>query len=77
MTTTIDLKILDERIRNYLPAHATPGSAGLDLRACTDTPTLIGPGETVLAGLGEREVALGHTVACIRVPGWAEAATSA
>jgi dUTP pyrophosphatase len=52
VTTTVDLKILDERIRNYLPAHATPGSAGLDLRACIDTPTLIGPGETVLIATG-------------------------
>jgi dUTP pyrophosphatase len=48
----VDLRILDERIRNYLPAYATPGSAGLDLRACTDTATVIGPGETVLIATG-------------------------
>ncbi len=37
-TTSIALKILDERIRPYLPAYATPGSAGMDLRACIDAP---------------------------------------
>jgi dUTP pyrophosphatase len=34
----IDVKILDPRIVDALPAYATPGSAGLDLRACTDGP---------------------------------------
>ena len=43
---TIDLRILDERIRPHLPAYATPGSAGLDLRACIDVPMNIAPGET-------------------------------
>jgi dUTP pyrophosphatase len=50
--TAIDLKILDERIRPHLPAYATPGSAGLDLRACIDTPREIAPGETVLVPTG-------------------------
>ena len=44
----IDVKILDERMRTLLPAHATPGSAGLDLRACIDAPVTIAPGTTVL-----------------------------
>ena len=35
---TVDLKILDERLRTQLPAYATLGSAGLDLRACIDEP---------------------------------------
>jgi len=34
----IDLKILDPRLQDNLPAYATPGSAGLDLRACLDAP---------------------------------------
>ena len=34
----LDVKILDARLRDAMPAYATPGSAGLDLRACLDTP---------------------------------------
>jgi dUTP pyrophosphatase len=49
---TIDLKILDERIRDALPAYATAGSAGLDLRACIDHPIEIAPGTTVLIPTG-------------------------
>lgn len=54
MTTdlTIDLKVLDERMRAHLPAYATPGSAGLDLRALLDAPFTIAPGETVLVRTG-------------------------
>lgn len=48
----LDLKILDARMRDYLPAYATPGSAGLDLRACLDTPVTIEPGETRLVPTG-------------------------
>ena len=50
--TPIDLKVLDERIAAYLPAYATPGSAGLDLRACLDVPIVIEPGQTVLIPTG-------------------------
>ena len=50
--TTIDLKILDERIRAHLPAYATPGSAGMDLRACIDTPLIISPGDAQLIPTG-------------------------
>ncbi|MBC7730128.1 MAG: dUTP diphosphatase [Microbacteriaceae bacterium] len=50
--TTIDLKVLDERVAAHLPAYATPGSAGLDLRACLDTPLRIEPGQTVLIPTG-------------------------
>ncbi len=48
----IDVKILDPRMRNQLPNYATSGSAGLDLRACIDTPLLISPGETHLIPTG-------------------------
>ena len=48
----IDVKILDPRMRDQLPNYATPGSAGLDLRACIDTPLLISSGETHLIPTG-------------------------
>ena len=51
-TTAIALKVLDERIRPYLPAYATPGSAGLDLRACLDAPLTLLPGKTELVRTG-------------------------
>lgn len=49
---TVDLRILDERIRPHLPAYATPGSAGLDLRACIDSPMSLEPGDTTLVPTG-------------------------
>jgi len=52
MTPTIALKVLDERIRPYLPAYATPGSAGMDLRACIDAPLTLDPGEAELISTG-------------------------
>jgi dUTP pyrophosphatase len=48
----IELKVLDERIRSHLPAYATPGSAGMDLRACIDAPLAVSPGETLLVPTG-------------------------
>ena len=51
-TPTIDLKVLDERIRPFLLAYATPGSAGLDLRACVDDPITLQPGATSLIPTG-------------------------
>ncbi|MBY8606449.1 dUTP diphosphatase [Burkholderia arboris] len=48
----LDLKILDARMRDYLPAYATTGSAGLDLRACLDAPVTLQPGETTLVPTG-------------------------
>jgi dUTP pyrophosphatase len=50
--TTIDLKILDPRIAGQLPQYATPGSAGLDLRACLEAPVTLDPGATVLIPTG-------------------------
>jgi dUTP pyrophosphatase len=48
----IDVKILDARLRDQLPAYATPGSAGLDLRACIAAPVELGPGQTELIPSG-------------------------
>jgi dUTP pyrophosphatase len=48
----LDIKILDARMRDYLPAYATPGSAGLDLRACLDEAITLEPGQTVLVPTG-------------------------
>ena len=54
MNKKIQLKILDPRLGNEfpLPAYATDGSAGVDLRACTDEPITLNPGETKLIPTG-------------------------
>jgi len=49
---TIDVRILDERLRGQLPGYATPGSAGLDLRACISAPLALAPGQTELIPSG-------------------------
>ena len=49
---TIDVKILDPRMRGQLPHYATSGSAGLDLRACIDKPITLAPGQTELVPTG-------------------------
>ena len=48
----IALKVLDERIRPHLPAYATPGSAGMDLRACIDATLTLDPGQVELVPTG-------------------------
>lgn len=48
----IDVKILDPRLHDQPPAYATPGAAGLDLRACIEAPLRIQPGETRLVPTG-------------------------
>lgn len=50
----IDIKVLDPRIGDTfpLPDYATPGSAGMDLRACIDAPLTLTPGQTELIGTG-------------------------
>ena len=50
--TVIDLKVLDERMAAHLPAYATPGSAGLDLRACLDEALVLQPGQAALVPTG-------------------------
>ncbi|MFW5432702.1 MAG: dUTP diphosphatase [Methylophilaceae bacterium] len=52
MSLQVDIKILDSRIREAMPNYATPGSAGLDLRACTEASQTIKPGETILIPTG-------------------------
>ena len=48
----LEVKILDERIRGMLPHYATPGAAGLDLRACIDAPLELGAGDSQLVSSG-------------------------
>ena len=49
---TVELKILDPRLAEQLPAYATPGSAGLDLRAALREPLVLAPGQTELIPTG-------------------------
>ena len=48
----LDVRVLDSRLLEQLPHYATPGSAGLDLRACVDVPLTLKPGETTLIPSG-------------------------
>lgn len=49
---TIDVKVLDARLHEQMPSYATPGSAGLDLRACIESPLTLEPGSTHLIPTG-------------------------
>ena len=48
----IDVKILDPRLADQMPQYATPGSAGLDLRACIDAPLVLAPNAWRLVSTG-------------------------
>lgn len=48
----IDVRLLDSRLNDNPPHYATPGSAGLDLRACIEAPVKIHPGDTMLIPTG-------------------------
>jgi dUTP pyrophosphatase len=50
--TLIAVRVLDERMAQHLPAYATAGSAGLDLRACLDQPLVLEPGQAALIPTG-------------------------
>ncbi len=50
--TVVSLKVLDPRMAEHVPAYATPGSAGLDLRACLDGPVTLQPGQAALIPTG-------------------------
>ena len=50
--SVIDVRVLDERVAGHLPAYATAGSAGLDLRACIDAPIALEPGQAALIPTG-------------------------
>jgi dUTP pyrophosphatase len=52
MTMNLDVKILDARIAAQMPHYATPGSAGLDLRACLDAPLTLAPNAWQLVPTG-------------------------
>jgi dUTP pyrophosphatase len=64
----IELKILDDRVRQHLPAYATPGSAGMDLRACIGEPLTIAPGDTVLVPTGIAIHVADPTLAAVVLP---------
>ena len=49
---TLEVRVLDARIRDMLPHYATAGAAGLDLRACLDAPLTLAPGDSQLVPSG-------------------------
>lgn len=52
MQTRVQIKIINEKMREQLPSYATTGSAGLDLRACIDEAIILKPGQTELVPTG-------------------------
>jgi dUTP pyrophosphatase len=64
----LDIRILDERIRSNMPAYATGGSAGLDLRACIDEPLTLHAGDSALVPSGIAIHLDDPTLAAIVIP---------
>ena len=73
MQTEVELKILNPKMADSLPAYATPGSAGLDLRACLDEAVVLQPGDVYLVptGLAVHLANLRMQPFCYRVRAWA------
>lgn len=65
---TLDVKILDPRLRDQLPEYATAGSAGLDLRACIGTPLTLHPGQTELIPAGLAIHLADRSIAAVILP---------
>ena len=70
MKKSIQLKILDSRIGTdfELPAYATDGSAGMDLRACIDDECVLAPGQTVLIPTGLSIYVADRSLAAVLLP---------
>lgn len=68
MRLQVELKILDPRLKESMPAYATTGSAGLDLRACLNVATTIQPGETILIPTGMAIHLANHAYAAMILP---------
>ena len=68
MKKKLDIRILDQRIRSNMPAYATGGSAGLDLRACIDEPLTLHAGDSALVPSGIAIHLDDPTLAAIVIP---------
>ena len=68
MSLQVELKILDSRLNENIPAYATSGSAGLDLRACINEAITIKPGETTLIPTGMAIHLANHAYAAMILP---------
>ena len=70
MKKPVQVKVLDSRIGSEfkMPAYATPGSAGMDLRACIDQTTTLKPGETTLIPTGLSVYVQDPSLAAVLLP---------
>lgn len=64
----IDVRLLDPRLKDAPPHYATPGAAGLDLRACLDAPVTLAPGDTTLVPSGMAIHIADHGLAAMILP---------
>ena len=65
---SVQLQVLDPRLHDQLPAYATPGSAGLDLRACLEAPITLAPGQVELIPTGVAMHLADATLAAMILP---------